>query len=158
MSVHAHSGSAKKTLLTARLSLRPFTEDDADLIVVLLHDPDWLRYIGDKQVRTRADAQHYLRAGPIAMVARHGHGLDCVERRSDGQALGMCGLIRRDTLDDTDLGFAFLPDARGQDYAREAAAAALAFGSDRLALRRIVAISDPANAAARAQARWHYSI
>ena len=136
-----------KTLLTARLSLRPFTEDDADFILVLLNDPDWLRYIGDKQVRTRADARRYLREGPIAMVARHGHGLACVERASDGQALGMCGLIRRDTLDDVDLGFAFLPDARGQGYAREAAAASLAFGFDMLGLRRIVAITDPANEA-----------
>ena len=136
-----------QTLSTARLRLRPCTEDDADFILALLNDPDWLRFIGDKQVRTRADAQRYLREGPIAMVARYGHGLACAERISDGQALGMCGLIRRDALDDVDLGFAFLPAARGQGYAGEAAAAALAFGFDGLGLHRIVAITDPANQA-----------
>ena len=94
----------------------------------LLNDPDWLRFIGDKQVRSLDGARHYLRNGPMAMVEKHGHGLCCVERRSDGQALGMCGLIKRESLDDIDLGFAFLPAARGQGYAREAAAAVLASG------------------------------
>lgn len=136
-----------QTLWTPRLRLRPFTEDDAEFIVALLNDADWLRFIGDKQVRTPADAQRYLRDGPIAMVARHGHGLACIERRSDGQALGMCGLIRRDTLDDVDLGFALLPAARGQGCALEAAQAMLAYGFDALGLRRIVAITDPANTA-----------
>ncbi len=141
------TGARLPILTTPRLRLRPLTEDDADFIVVLLNDPDWLRFIGDKQVRTPADAQRYLREGPIAMVARHGHGLACVERRSDGQALGLCGLIRRETLDDVDLGFAFLPAARGHGHALEAAQATLAFGFEVLGLRRIVAITDPANSA-----------
>ena len=38
-----------QTLSTARLRLRPFTEDDADFILALLNDPGWLRFIGDKQ-------------------------------------------------------------------------------------------------------------
>ena len=136
-----------QTLHTERLTIRPFTEDDAAFIVELLNDADWLRFIGDKNVHSLDDARRYLRNGPIAMAARHGHALACVERRSDGQALGMCGLIKRDSLDDVDLGFAFLPAARGHGYAREAAAAVLRFGFDALALRRIVAITDVDNAA-----------
>lgn len=85
------------------------------------------------------------------MVAQHRHGLACVERRSDGEATsvktGMCGLIKRATLDDVDLGFAFLPAGRGQGYAREAARAAVAFGFGNLGLKRIVAITDPHNTA-----------
>lgn len=136
-----------QTLQTERLEIRPFVEDDAAFIVELVNDPGWLRFIGDKNVRSLDDARRYLREGPIAMVDRHGHGLACVERRSDGVAIGMCGLIRRATLDDVDLGFAFLPAARGQGYAREAAAAALAFGFDALRLPRIVAITDLDNLA-----------
>ena len=136
-----------RTLHTERLTIRPFTEDDAGFILELVNDADWLRFIGDKNVRTLDDARRYLREGPIAMVAQHGHGLACVERRSDGSAIGMCGLIRRDTLDDVDLGFAFLPAARGQGCAREAAAAVLAFGFEVLGLQRIVAITDLDNQA-----------
>ena len=134
-------------LQTARLAIRPFSEDDGAFIVELVNDADWLRFIGDKNVHSLDDARRYLRDGPLATQALRGHSLCCVERASDGAALGMCGLIKRESLDDVDLGFAFLPAARGQGYAREAAAATLAHGLDTLGLRRIVAITDPGNAA-----------
>lgn len=136
-----------QALHTARLTLRPFTEDDAAFILDLVNDADWLRFIGDRQVHRLDDARRYLRDGPMAMQARLGHSLCCVERRSDGTALGMCGLLKRDSLDDVDLGFAFLPAARGQGHAREAAAAVLAHGLGPLGLQRIVAISDVDNVA-----------
>lgn len=132
-------------LETPRLVLRELRAGDAAFILTLLNDPDWLRYIGDKQVRTLADAAGYITQGPAAMLARHGHGLLCVERRDDGVAIGLCGLLRREGLDDPDLGFAFLPAGRGQGLAREAAAAVLADGRARLGLGRIVAITTPAN-------------
>ncbi len=135
------------TLYTERLVIRPFSEDDAAFIVELLNDADWLRFIGDKQVHTPDDARRYLRDGPLKMVAEHGHGLACVERRSDGKAIGMCGLIKRAMLDDIDLGYALLPAARGLGYAREAAAAVLSFGMGSLGLRRVVAITDVDNQA-----------
>ena len=136
-----------QTLQTERLRIRPFTEDDAAFILELVNDADWLRFIGDKNVRSLDDARRYLRDGPLAMLARVGHALGCVERRSDGQAIGMCGLLKRDSLDDVDLGFAFLPAARGQGYAREAGAAVVGFGFGTLGLKRIVAITDPDNLA-----------
>ena len=133
-------------LTTTRLTIAPFTEDDAAFALELLNDPGWLRFIGDKHVSTLDDARAYLRNGPIASVARHGFGLARVARRSDGVAIGMCGLIRRDGLDDVDLGFAFLPAGRGQDHAREAAGAVLTHGLRVLGLPRIVAITALDNA------------
>jgi RimJ/RimL family protein N-acetyltransferase len=132
---------------TARLTLRPFTQDDADFIVLLLNDPAWLRFIGDRQVRTTGDAREYLRNGAIAHAAKHGFALGAVQRTADGVPIGMCGLIRREGLDDVDLGYAFLPAYRGQGYAREAAAAWLACGFERFGLKRIVAITSVDNAA-----------
>ena len=134
-------------LRTERLAIRPFTQDDAAFILELVNDADWQRFIGDKNVHSLDDARRYLRDGPLAMFAKHGVALCSVERRNDGAALGMCGLIKRDPLDDIDLGFAFLPAARGQGYAREAAAAVLEHGLATLALKRIVAITDIDNAA-----------
>jgi RimJ/RimL family protein N-acetyltransferase len=130
---------------TERLTLRHLVVDDAAFIVELLNDPDWLRYIGDKGVRTLDDARAYLENGPIAMYARHGFGLFCVELKSNRTPIGMCGLIKRDTLPDVDIGFAFLPRYRARGYAREAAEATLAYGRDAIGLRRVVAITSPDN-------------
>ena len=134
-------------LHTRRLAIRPFTLADAAFIVELLNDPDWLRHIGDRNVHSMADAERYLRTGPLAMQERHGHALWAVRSRGDDAPLGMCGLIRREGLDDVDLGYAFLPAARGQGLAREAAAKVLSHGFERLALPRIVAITNPDNTA-----------
>ncbi len=134
-------------LHTARLTLRAFTFDDAPFIVELLNDAGWLRNIGDRHVRTEDDAREYLRNGAIAHAARHGFALGAVERRSGGTPIGMCGLIRREGLDDVDLGYALLPAYRGRGYAREAAAAWLAAGFERFGLQRIVAITCVDNAA-----------
>ena len=131
-----------RILETSRLTITPLTLADAAFIVELVNDPDWIRFIGDKHVHTLADAEAYLRNGPLAMYERHGFGLFRVDRRSDGSAVGMCGLIRRDGLDDVDIGFAFLAAARGQGFASEAAAAVMDYGFRELGLTRIVAITD----------------
>jgi len=137
-------------LVTPRLVIRPFIEDDAVFIVALLNDPDWLRFIGDRKVRTLDDARVYLRNGPIAAVARNGHGLMQVLLRADDECevpIGMCGLIKREGLADVDLGFAFLPAWRKQGYAREAAEAVLRHGREVLGIQRVVAITLPDNIA-----------
>ena len=94
---------------TERLILRHLTLDDAAFIHELVNDPDWLRYIGDKGVRNLDDARAYIENGPMAMYERVGFGLFRVELKSRGTPIGMCGLIKRDTLPDVDIGFAFLP-------------------------------------------------
>lgn len=132
---------------TPRLRLRPFTLADAAFIVALLNDPDWIRYIGDRNIRSLEDAEAYLRNGPIKMLAEHGFSLLAVETRTEGEPVGMCGLIRRIEMPDVDLGFAFLPAARGKGYATEAAAAVLARAFTHHGLTRVIAFTDPDNTA-----------
>jgi len=132
-------------LATERLILRRFTDDDDAFILELLNDPAWLRFIGDKGVRTLEEARNYLHKGPIAMYERHGFGLYLTERKSDHIPIGMCGLIKRDALEDVDIGFAFLPAYRNQGYAFESATAVLAHGQEAFGLKRIVAITSPDN-------------
>ena len=134
-------------LVTPRLVLREFTHGDDAFVLRLLNEPSWLRFIGDRGVRTLEDARRYLDDGPFRSYATNGFGLWCVEPRESGAPLGMCGLIRRDTLPDVDVGFAFLPEAWGRGYAMEAASAVLAHARDALGLRRVLAITDPENAA-----------
>lgn len=128
-------------LETERLSLRKFVLDDAAFILELVNDPDWLRFIGDRKVHSFEDARTYLQNGPLAMYDRSGFGLYAVTLKGDESPIGMCGLIKREGLDDVDVGFAFLLPYRSHGYAYEAAAAVLAYGRREFGLKRIVAIT-----------------
>ncbi|MGH9442568.1 MAG: GNAT family N-acetyltransferase [Thermoanaerobaculia bacterium] len=134
-----------KELETERLFLRRLTPGDAGFVLELLNDPDWLRFIGDRGVRTLEDARDYIVKGPMEMYAQFGLGLLLVEMKEGHAPAGICGLIRRESLEDVDLGFAFLPAFRGKGFAYESAAAALAYGVGVLRLPRIVAITSPEN-------------
>jgi len=134
-----------RVLETGRLILRMLVTDDAPFILQLVNDPDWLRYIGDKGVRNLDDARAYIENGPMAMYRRFGFGLFAVELKASRVPIGMCGLIKRDTLPDVDIGFAFLPQFRAHGYGREAARATLAYGRDAVGLKRIIAITSPDN-------------
>ncbi len=134
------------TLVTERLRVRPLTLDDAEFIVELLNEPDFLRFIGDRQVRSPDDARRYLHDGPLRSYETRGFGLCAVESLATRVPLGMCGLLKRDTLDDVDLGFAFLARHRRRGYAFESARAVLEYGRT-LGLTRVVAITLPDNAA-----------
>lgn len=132
-------------LETDRLEIRHFKLDDAPFIVALLNDPSFLRFIGDRGVRTREDARAYLQNGPIASYRLHGYGLFRTSLKAERTPIGMCGLLKRDYLDAPDIGFAFLPPYRAQGYAFEAAAAVIAHGRQQLGLTRIAAIVSPDN-------------
>ena len=121
------------------------TAGDAPFILELLNDPDWLRFIGDKGVRTLDDARNYIRTGPVESYAKHGFGLLLVELKTDRSRMGLCGLVRRDVLPGVDLGYAFLPPYRRNGYAIEAASAVLRFARESARLDRILAITDPDN-------------
>jgi RimJ/RimL family protein N-acetyltransferase len=128
-------------LETDRLTLRRLTLEDAPFILELVNEPSWIKFIGDRGVRTLDDARAYARKGPIAMYEALGFGLYATQRKSDGALMGLCGLIKREFLKDFDLGFAFLPRFWDQGYAREAAAAVLTHAKEALGLARIVAIA-----------------
>jgi RimJ/RimL family protein N-acetyltransferase len=132
-------------LETQRLRLRELTVDDASFIVAQLNDPDFIRNVADRGVRTAAAARSYLLEGPVASYRRHGFGLHLVELKTTRTPIGICGLIKRDVLDDVDIGFAFLAPYRQQGYALEAARATMAFART-LGLARVVAIVAPHNA------------
>ena len=132
-------------LITARLTLREFVDADAPFIITLLNQPSFLRFIGDKKVRTVDDARRYITTGPIASYQRHGFGLYLVELKDRKVPIGMCGVLKRESLPDPDLGFAFLPEYWGKGYAFEAASAALDQARDSFKLARILAITNPDN-------------
>lgn len=132
---------------TSRLLLRWLNTGDAAFICRLVNDPQWLRFIGDKQVHSLDAARAYIESGPRAMYQQFGFGLNLVILKGEETAIGICGLLQRDSLPDPDLGFAFLPEYRGRGYAQEAAQAILHHGFSTLQQTRIVAIVDTGNQA-----------
>jgi len=126
---------------TLRLSLRELTSGDAPFILELLNDPSFLRFIGDKGARTIADARRYIEEGPRASYRRNGFGLYLVQLRKTGEQLGMCGLVKRETLADVDIGFAFLPRFWSRGYALEACEAVMHLARTRYGISRVVAIT-----------------
>ncbi len=131
---------------TARLQLRRLTDDDDAFIVELLNDPAFIEHIGDREVRTLEDARAYIAAGPQAMYAEHGFGLYLVTVRATDAKAGICGILKRPSLDTPDIGFAFLPAFRGQGLAREAAEAMKLHARHAHGLTRLAAIVNPGNA------------
>lgn len=134
-----------RVIETERLGLRRVTTEDAAFILQLLNDPAWLRFIGDRGVRTFEAAREYISNNLAPMYERQGFGLYLTELKSEGVPVGICGLIKRDSLEDVDIGFAFLPQFRGMGYGYESAAAVLEYGRKAFGLRRIVAITSPDN-------------
>ena len=133
-------------LETNRLRLRRLALEDAGFMLKLLNEPAYVRFIGDKGVRTIVGARDYILKGPMASYGKSGFGLYLTEFRDSGIPLGICGLLKRDSLPDVDIGFAFLPQFWSKGYAFEAASAVMAYGRDALGLNRIIAIVSPDNA------------
>jgi RimJ/RimL family protein N-acetyltransferase len=131
---------------TARLRIRTATREDSAFYLALVNDPAFIEHIGDKGIRTLEEAQTALLTGPMAMQEARGHSLYVVELKEDASPIGMCGLIKRDTLDCVDIGYAYLPDWRGQGLAYEAAQAVLAHAPT-LGIQRLLAIASPGNVA-----------
>ena len=137
-----------RVLATDRLILRWLEPGDAAFILELLNQPSFLHFIGDRGVGTIEGAREYIAQGPGRSYAEHGFGLYLVELKDDRRPIGMCGLLRRQTLEDVDLGFAFLPRYWARGYAYESARAVLAHAKADFGLKRIVAITASDNEAA----------
>jgi RimJ/RimL family protein N-acetyltransferase len=135
-----------KILETERLVLRTIGVDDAPFYLELVNDPAFHEFIGDRGIRTVQAAIDAIEKGPIAMQATLGHSIYLVELKGSSTPVGMSGLIKRDTLADVDIGYAFLPQFRGKGYAYEAAVAVVAHARDQVRLARLVAITAPGNA------------
>jgi RimJ/RimL family protein N-acetyltransferase len=135
----------KNILETERLVLRPFTLGDAKFIIELVNTPGWLQFIGDRNIKTEDQARLYLRNGPMKSYDENGFGLALVELKADQTAIGMCGIIRRDTLENPDIGFAFLPSFEGMGMAFEIANATVEYAKNILKLPVVLAITMPEN-------------
>jgi [ribosomal protein S5]-alanine N-acetyltransferase len=130
---------------TPRLLIRRLDATDAPFILRLLNEPSFLENIGDRGVRSLDDALTYLTRGPFASYAQHGFGLSHVSLKAGGDAIGMCGLLKRDWLDAPDVGFAFFPEFWSKGYAYESSVGVIEWGRRTLGITRTIGIVKPGN-------------
>ena len=130
-----------KPLETDRLNLRLYTEKDAAFTLELLNTPSWIQYIGDRNVKTLAEARAYIREKILKAYRDHGLGMYVLELKESGDVIGACGLIKREGLPGVDLGFALHPDYEGNGYGYESASAVLAYAFGELGIDQLLAIT-----------------
>jgi len=130
---------------TDRLQLRQLSVDDAEFILRLLNEPSFIQNIGDRGVRTVDDARGYIVKGPITSYERFGFGLWMIETKSPLAPIGICGLLKREVLDDVDIGYALLPEFWSHGYALESASAVVSYAREKLGLKRVVAVTNSNN-------------
>jgi len=131
---------------TERLRLRPVSGDDTDLMLAVWNDPDFVRNVADRGIRTTEQAREAIRHGSQKLFDDYGYGAYCMALKSDGSLIGVCGLFKRDNLEHPDIGFAVLPRYCGKGYAGEAAVAVVDYAQNQLGIRVLTAIVSPTNA------------
>jgi RimJ/RimL family protein N-acetyltransferase len=135
-------------LETERLKIREIdSAEDAEFIFRLLNSPKFLKFIGDRGVRSVDDASEFIESRYRQSYRDHGYGLYTVELKTSYEPVGMCGFVRRDTLPGPDIGFAFLPEHEGQGYGFESASAMMKYGREKLKFPRVLAITTTDNEA-----------
>lgn len=134
-----------KILETERLLLRQLSEADAPFMLELMNEPDFHRFVGDRGLRTTEDAAAYLVDKILPSYERFGFGFYLVELKPGGPPIGICGLVKRETLEWVDVGFAFLEAFRGKGYAFEAAKAVIENGRTIFGLTQIAGVTAPDN-------------
>jgi RimJ/RimL family protein N-acetyltransferase len=134
-----------KILETARLILRQTSLEDAEFFLTLLNEPAFIQNIGDRNIRTLKDARGYISNKLIDSYEKYGFGMYLVDLKETGASTGVCGLVKRDGLNDVDIGYAFLPQYWGKGYATESTLAVKEFAKNTVGLKRLVAITDPEN-------------
>lgn len=132
-------------LETERLTLRWITAADAPFMLKTLNEPSFIANVADRGVRTVADAENYIATKMTVSYEKFGFGFYLMELKSSGEPVGVCGLIKRETLDDVDIGYSLLEKFWGNGYALEAAVAVLDYGRNVLGLPRVVAYTATTN-------------
>ena len=131
---------------THRLFISKITLRDAAFFINLVNSPGWLTYIGDRKIKTIKDAKAYLQKGTLKSYADFGFGFYKLQiKENNNIPIGICGLVKREQLDDVDIGFALLPDYEGKGYGYEASTAVLKLAKERFGLEKIIAITLPKN-------------
>lgn len=131
---------------TNRLFISKITLNDSKFFLELVNTPNWLKYIGDRKLKTIKDAKSYLKKGTLKSYTDYGFGFYKLQLKDEDKTLiGICGLVKREQLEDVDIGFALFPEYEGKGFGYEASVEVLKLAKKKFDLNRIVAITLPTN-------------
>ncbi|HNQ26421.1 MAG TPA: GNAT family N-acetyltransferase [Aquaticitalea sp.] len=131
---------------TPRLIIAKMTLDDAPFMLELLNTPNWIKYIGDRNVKTVEEAENYMKNGVLKSYRESGFGFYKLLLKEEGnKTIGTCGLVKREQLENVDIGFAMLPEYEGKGFGMESSIEIMALAKTRFKLHRIAAIVQPDN-------------
>ena len=131
---------------TDRLRLRPVTVDDTALMLAVWNDPAFIENVSDRGIRTVEQAREAIKAGAEKLFEDYGYGPYCMSLKSDGTMIGICGIFKRENIEDPDIGFGVLPDYCENGYAGEAAKAVVDYARTTLGIGVLTALVSPTNA------------
>ena len=131
---------------TDRLRLRPVTVYDTALMLAVWNDPAFIENVSDRGIRTVEQAREAIKAGAEKLFEDYGYGPYCMSLKSDGTMIGICGIFKRENIDDPDIGFGVLPDYCENGYAGEAAKAVVDYARTTLGIGVLTALVSPTNA------------
>lgn len=130
---------------TERLVISELSLDDAPFFLKLVNTPNWIKYIGDRNLKTVKDAEDYLTKGTLKSYKDYGFGFYKLQEKQSKNIIGTCGLINRKELDNVDLGFAFLPEFEGKGFGYESSMAVVKLAQEKFQLKKLLAITLPIN-------------
>lgn len=127
---------------TSRLLITKITLRDAQFFLELVNSPHWLKYIGDRHLKTIKDTKTYLQNGTLKSYTNFGFGFYKLQlKENENKTIGICGLIKREQLEDVDIGFALLPEYEGKGFGYEASLAVLKLAKEKFNLKKIIAVT-----------------
>jgi len=131
---------------TNRLIISKITLDDAAFFLELVNTPNFIKYIGDRNLKTVEDAKTYLKNGTLKSYEDFGFGFyKLLLKEENNKAIGTCGLVKREQLDNVDIGFAMLPNYEGKGFGYESCIAVLKLAKEQFKLNKVLAITLPTN-------------
>ena len=134
-----------RIISTSRLELLEICEADAAFILELFNTPSWLKFIGDRNLRTEEDAKKYIINRLMPSYKIFGFGFYLTKLKEENVPIGICGIVKRDFLEHVDIGFAFLPQYEGKGYGYESAAGVVNYALTTLGIETLAGIANSDN-------------
>ena len=144
-----HSKDQFGQVETERLIIRTTQLTDEQFIYDLLNTPNWIRYIGDRKIKTLQDASAYIENRMLSALREFGFSNNTIIRKSDQRKIGVCGLYKKEGLEYHDIGFALFPEFGGQGYALEACDRLIDYSRQKFNIKQIQAITLEENTASQ---------
>ncbi|MBP7498984.1 MAG: GNAT family N-acetyltransferase [Chryseobacterium sp.] len=134
-----------RTFETERLILKPADLEDADFFLKLYNLPSFIKFIGDRNLRTKEDAEKYILNRFRPQLERLGFGNYVVIHKELNKKIGAVGIFEREGLDVLDIGFSFFPEFEGKGYAYESASNLKEIAKNDFGVSKLSAITSKEN-------------